>query len=64
MNNIKSIFPYEQIYQERKKERRLQQCEKRESGGCKFVGAGDNFSPRRRKLIKEALHKTMKLYTP
>ena len=58
MNNIKSIFPYEQIYQERKKEReRLQQCEKkRESGGCKFVGAGDNFSLAG-ELIKEALHK-------
>lgn len=37
------------IRKERKREKDYNNVKKkRESGGCKFVGAGDNFSPRRR----------------
>ena len=32
------------IRKERKREKDYNNVKKRESGGCKFVGAGDNFS--------------------
>ena len=63
MNNIKSIFPYEQIYQERKRER-LQQCEKKGRVVVVNLSALVIIFPSQGELIKEALHKTMKLYTP